>query len=438
MSDRVWTEASLQTMLDVEAALARAEAAAGVIPSSAATAIESAAQLEPYDVNAIATEALAAGNLAIPLIRRLTRRVSERDPAAAGYVHWGATSQDIIDTSLVLQLRASVPPIADDVGRAANAAAAHARRYLDTPIAGRTWLQHATPTTFGLKCAGWLDALTRARRGLRAALDEAMVLQFGGASGTLASLGDKGLEVSSALARELSLREPTLPWHTHRERIAALACALGIVCGTLGKIGRDLALLAQTEVGEAHEPAEAAGGSSAMPQKRNPVRAAIAVSAAIRAPGLVATILAAMIQEHERAFGGWPAEWDTLPQLVTMAAGSARATADALDQLVVDSGRMRANLDASHGLIMAEAVSMRLAERLGKREAHQLVEGASRRAIDEQRDFVDVLGSDPVVSTIVDRTELARLMTPESYLGSARAFVHRALQAYDAGTKLDA
>ncbi len=433
MFDNPWTRSSLQAMLDVEAALARAEAATGVIPASAVDAIVGAAHLDQYDSAAIAGEAPRAGNLAIPLVQHLTRRVAERDKAASRYVHWGATSQDIIDTALVLQLRASIPLVAADLGRAARAAASHARQYLETPIAGRTWLQQATPTTFGLKAAGWLDALVRAQRGVRLALDELLVFQFGGASGTLAALGNKGMEVSAALARELDLREPTLPWHTHRERVAGLACALGVASGTLGKIARDLSLLGQTEVGEAREPASAAGGSSTMPHKQNPVRVASVITAAIRTPGLVSTMLSAMMQEHERGLGGWPAEWDALPDLVRTVASAAHTTADVLEQLVVDPVRMRSNLDVTRGLIMAEAVTMRLAERIGKKDAHHLVEAAARKAADEKRELAEVLANDASVSAAIDGSELARVMTPEAYLGSARAFVRRALEAYDGG-----
>jgi 3-carboxy-cis,cis-muconate cycloisomerase len=285
--------ARLQAMLHVEAVLADAEASAGVIPRAAAEAIRRAARAELYDPLAIESEARHAGNLAIPLVRHLTARVGSTDVASARYVHWGATSQDIIDTALVLQLRESVPIIIGDLARAADAAAGHARRHAQTPMAGRTWLQQATPITFGLKAAGWLDALDRVTGSLRSALDAALVLQLGGASGTLAALGDKGPAVATAMGQALTLTVAAIPWHAHRDRLATLACALGVATGTAGKIARDLGLLAQTEVAEAHEPADAAGGSSSMPHKQNPVRAAIAIAAAVRAPGRVATMLSA-------------------------------------------------------------------------------------------------------------------------------------------------
>ncbi len=414
-------------MLDVEAALAEAEASLGIIPASAAGTIRAAARAELYDTEHVAADSTRAGNHAIPLITQLTQRVASQDPDAARYVHWGATSQDIIDTALALQLRASVPPTVDALHRAGNAAAEHARRYAETPMAGRTWLQQATPTTFGLKAAGWMAALARVEEGLQHALTGALVLQLGGASGTLAAFGDRGPDLAAALGERLDLQVPTLPWHAHRDRIVALACALGLAAGTLGKIGRDLALLAQTEVGEAHDPESDAGGSSTMPQKRNPVRAVVAVAAAIRAPGLVATMLSAMPQEHERAIGGWQAEWDTLPELVTIVSESAEAIADTLERLVVDPARMRDNLELTRGMVMAEAIAMRLALDLGKPAAHALVEAASRRAAADRRSLAEVLAEDASVTAVIDTREIERTLAPENYLGAARSMTTQAL-----------
>ena len=421
LSDR----ARLQRMLDVEAALAEVESGLGIIPATAAASIRDEARAELYDLAAIASEAAAAGNLAIPVVRHLTRRVAARD---SRYVHWGATSQDIIDTGLVLQLKDSVPAILRHLRSAAASAADHALRHAATPIAGRTWLQQGTPTTFGLKAAGWLDALQRATGGVQSAMQAALVLQFGGATGTLAALGEHGPAVADALGARLGLAVPPAPWHAHRDRLASLACALGVAAGTLGKIGRDLALLGQTEVGEAFEAtAEGRGGSSTMPQKRNPVRVSVVLAAAVRAPGLVATMLSAMPQEHERGLGGWQAEWETLPELVRVTAGSARAMADVLEGLVVDPARMRENLAATCGLALAEAVTMALAVSWGKSNAHARVEEACRRAIAERRDLVDILSEDPAVTAVLDRPALERHLNPERYLGAARTFVDRIL-----------
>jgi 3-carboxy-cis,cis-muconate cycloisomerase len=282
-----------------------------------------------------------------------------------------------------------------------------------------------------------MEALTRVQHALQHALDEALVLQFGGASGTLAALGTRGPEVAIALGTRLNLRVPTLPWHSQRDRIAALACALGVAAGCLGKIARDLALLAQTEAGEAYEPAAEGGGSSTMPHKRNPVRAAVASSAAIRAPGLVATVLSAMPQEHERGVGGWQAEWSAMPALVVAVAESSGAIADSLQRLIVDPARMLANLALTRGLAMAEAVVMRLAPSLGRPEAHALVEAACRRAFEERRPLGDVLAEDAAVTAVLDRGEIARTLAPEHYLGAARAFVRNALTRHDAATRGD-
>ncbi len=415
--------ARLQAMLDVEGALADAEASLDVIPRSAALAIRDACRAELYDGAAIETDARRAGNPAIPLVRQLTHRVAAADTEAARYVHWGATSQDIIDTGLVLQLRSSIPAVLDDLARAADAAADHTRRYAGTPMAGRTWLQQATPVTFGLKAAGWVDALDRVACGIHNTLNAAMVLQFGGASGTLAALGDRGIPVAERIAAALRLKVPSLPWHAHRDRLAALSCALAVATGTLGKIARDIALLAQTEVGEAHEGTPDGGGSSSMPHKQNPVNSAIALAAAVRAPGLVAIVLAGMPQEHERGLGGWQAEWQTIPELVIVTADAAAAIAEALERLVVDPARMRANLESSGGLILSEAVAMRLAVRLGKQAAHALVERSARRAVGEHRAFADVLAQDPEVSAILNRREIDDILSPETYLGSTSAFI---------------
>jgi 3-carboxy-cis,cis-muconate cycloisomerase len=419
--------AGIQAMLDVEAALAEAEATNGVIPREAASAIRDAATADLYDIAAIQSEAEQAGNLAIPMVRHLTSRVGSNSPEAARYVHWGATSQDIIDTGLVLQLRASVPAIIEDLFRAADAAANHAQRYHKTTMAGRTWLQQATPITFGLKAAGWCDALDRVAGRLDSALNDVSVLQFGGASGTLAALGEQGPAIAATLGHALHLTVPPIPWHTHRDRFAALACALGVSTGTAGKIGRDLGLLAQTEVGEAQEPAANAGGSSTMPHKRNPVRASVVVAAALRAPGLVATVLSAMLQEHERGLGGWQAEWQAIPDLVVTAGDAARALADALDALVVDPARMRANVDLTGGQTLAEAVSMRLAQKLGKQEAHTMIERAVARATDEHRSFADVLSADPAVAHALGQSGIKHALSPDAYLGAAETFVANVL-----------
>ena len=424
--------AQLQAMLDVEAALAEAEADVGVVPAACVAPIRAAADADLYDRARLAEEAAGDGNPVIPVVRHLTARVAAADPDAARYVHWGATSQDVMDTGLALQLRAAVPAVAGHLRRAERAAAGLARRHADATMPGRTWLQQATPITFGLKAAGWADALARTRRELEAALGGALVLQLGGAAGTRAALGTRGLAVTDALAARLDLEAAATPWHAHRDRFARLGCALGVASGAAGKVARDLSLLAQTEVGEAAEGAAAGrGGSSTMPQKRNPVSASVALAAAGRTPGLVAALLGAMVQEHERGLGGWQVEWDVLPELVLAAGGGIRAAAEALEKLSVDTGRMRANLDASGGGLLAEAVAMALAEAVGKHDAHACVADGCRRAAREHRPLADVLAEDPVVGRHLDRARIDDLLSPDNYLGVSRRFIERALAGVD-------
>ncbi|MEC4591988.1 3-carboxy-cis,cis-muconate cycloisomerase [Nitrospirillum amazonense] len=429
--DAVFTDtATLQGMLDFEAALARAEAGLGIIPLGADTAIAAHCRADRFDLDALAHAAAKAGNTAIPLVKALTARVAAADPDASRFVHWGATSQDIMDTGLVLQIRQALPLMDKDLdtleGYLARLAATHA----GTPLAARTWMQQALPTTFGLKAAGWMAAVGRGRRALATAGQDCLVLQFGGAAGTLAALGDRGLDVAAALALDLDLALPDLPWHGHRDRLVALGAALGLVAGVLGKMARDLSLLMQTEVGEAFEPAEAGkGGSSAMPHKRNPVACAVALSAAARVPPLVATLFAALPQEQERGLGGWHAEWETLPEIFRLVGGSLRVMADAMAGLEVDAGRMRANLDITRGLLMSESVVMALGQALGRGPAHSLVEKASRQAVAEGRGLGDVLATLPEVTAHLSPEQLAAALDPSSYLGMAPEFVARALAA---------
>jgi 3-carboxy-cis,cis-muconate cycloisomerase len=420
--------ARVSRMLDFEAALARAEAKVGVIPKEAAPAIERQCGVADYDLAALAKAAQNAGNLAIPLVAALTKRVADNDASAKGYVHWGATSQDAIDTGLVLQLRDALDLIDADVTRLAGALVEQVGRHRHTILSGRTWLQQALPVTLGLKLAGTLDAVKRHRARLSDVRARAIVLQFGGAAGTLASLGNRGIAVQAALADELRLAVPDIPWHTQRDRVIDVATALGSLTATLGKLARDLSLLSQTEVGEAFEPAAPGrGGSSTMPQKRNPVGCAIALAAATRVPGLVATMLAAGVQEHERGLGNWPAEWDALPAIAEATAAALASMADVVTGLTVDTERMRANLDISKGQIMAEAVQMALAPTIGRDVAHKLVAEASRKAGAEGRHLRDVLAAEPRVQSVLDASALAKLFDPSSYLGATDAFIDRVL-----------
>lgn len=420
----------LQGMLDFEAALAQAEARVGIIPAAAPAAIEAYCHAELFDVEALARAAVASGNAAIPLLKALRALVAVTDQDAAQFVHWGATSQDVMDTGLVLQLREALNHIEADLGRLSEALARLAAAHAHTPVAGRTWLQQAVPITFGLKAAGWLSAIERHRARIRDMCPRVLVVQFGGAAGTLAALGERGLDVAAALAEELALGLPDLPWHAHRDRVAEVATTLGLLVGTLGKLARDIALLMQTEVGEASEPAAPGrGGSSTMPQKRNPVGCSVALSAALRVPALVSIMLTAMVQEHERGLGGWQAEWETLPEICALTAGALSHLTQVMEGVEIDAERMRANLDATNGLILAEAVTMALGTHIGRARAHELVEQASRRAVAQGRRLRDVLADDPQVRAHLSDADLDRLFDPTHYLGVAERLVDRALAA---------
>jgi len=424
----------LQRMLRTEAALAAAEASIGVIPSGAAKPISQACQAKLYDMNALGLAAVSAGNLAIPLVKALTAEVAKNDREASGYVHWGATSQDIIDTALMLELRAVIDALITDLDRAIPAFATLAEKHRHTPTVGRTWLQQALPMPFGLKVAGYAAALTRARARLRRVRNESLALQFGGATGTLAALGDRGLDVSIAFAKELDLKLPDAPWHTHRDRLGEVAAALAILAGTCGKIARDVALLMQTEVGEAFEPAgEGRGGSSTMPHKRNPVAAAAGLACAAIAPQLCATILAAEVQEHERAAGAWAAEWPTFPALALVTSGALTSIVDIAEGLDVDVERMRANLDITGGQIMAEAVAFRLAQKIGKSDAHKLVEEASKKAFADKITLKEALAANPKVTSVIPVNELSKLFDPMSYQGVAQQYIDRLIATAKTG-----
>lgn len=421
---------SVQRMLEFEAALARAQANAGMIPQAAAEGIAAKCRVELFDVSALFRDAAEAGTPAIPLARRLTDLV-EGD--ARGFVHWGATSQDVIDTALVLQIRNGLDILTGGLADVAAACAALAERHRHTPMAGRTLLQHAVPITFGLKAARWLALTARLIRRLHDLRSHALVVQLGGAAGTLAAMGSQGLRVMELLAQELNLGVPELPWHTERDRIAEIAAALGTVAAAMAKIATDVALLAQTEVGEASSAAAATTGrSSAMPHKRNPVEATNAIACARLAIGLVPVILSAAVQEHERAAGGWQAEWQAVPDLFRLTSGSVQWVQRALSGLQVDAERMRANLDLTHGLIMTEALTMALAQKLGRHDAYLLVQRVSDQTAQSGTSLRDAAASDAQIRAVLSADEINRALDVSAYLGSADAFIDRALKAFRA------
>ncbi len=422
--------ATLQGMLDFEAALARAEARAGFIPDSSAPAIEAKCRAELYDMTALAKSAAHAGNLAIPLVKQLTLLVAQKDKDAARYVHWGATSQDAIDTGRILQLRQALSLFSAELDLFATLLGDLTHKSRSTLIAARTWMQQALPTTLGLKVAGWLDAIDRHRTRLAETQERCLVLQFGGAVGTMAALGARGLDVATNLAKELKLPLPELPWHSNRDRLGEIATTFGLCCGTLGKIARDISLHTQTEVGELFEPqADGRGGSSTMPHKRNPITCAIVLSAAARVPPLVSTMLSTQVQEQERGLGGWHAEWETLPEIVRLTAGALHHLTTAIADLKLDAERMRQNLDLTHGLIFAEAVAIALAEKMPRSQAHDLVQIACKRAQSEKRELRAILAKDSIIKSNLSEADLDRLFAPANYLGVADQFVDRVLAA---------
>ena len=430
----IWEiDTTLQRMLDVEAALTRASAAAGVVPEAAVDPIAAACDVALLDVAALLDASATAGNTAIPLVKQLTAVVKACDAEAARYVHWGATSQDIIDTATVLQSLDSCDVIDAALARVCALLAELAAAHRDTPQVGRTWLQQALPITLGLKFAQALDAMLRHRARLATAREQVRVLQFGGAAGTLASLGTRAPEVLEALARALDLRAPDVSWHSQRARPAELACCWGMWTGSLGKIASDIALQMQTEIGELAEPAGAGkGGSSTMPHKRNPVGCAAVLTAALRVPPLVGTMLGGMVQQHERALGGWQAEWDALPEIARLTSGALDAVIGILDGIEVDAVRLAANLDLTHGLILGEAVMLALGERLGRIEAHHLVEAASKAAVSQKRSLHAVLQEQPEVRAQLSDAQLVHLLDPAHYTGQAGAFVDVVLARYHA------
>jgi 3-carboxy-cis,cis-muconate cycloisomerase len=420
--------ARLQHMLDFEAALARAEAHCGVIPAAVTHAIASKCKVKLIDANALAAATAESVNPAIPLVKQLTTLVAKDDPEAAQFVHWAATSQDANDTGLVLQIRQALDILEADLDVLCRGLAQLAQTHRSTPMAGRTLMQHALPTTFGVKVAGWLDAVNRHRDRLAETRARVLVLQFGGAVGTLAALHEKGLQVAEALASELQLGVPTMPWHTQRDRVAEVATVLGLCTGTLGKMARDISLHMQTEVAEVFEPAgPGRGGSSTMPHKRNPVSAAVVLSAATRVPGLVSTMLSAMVQEDERGLGDWHAEWETLPEIFRLTAGALHQLATIVPHLEVDAARMRHNLDATRGLIFAEAVTTAMAGHIGEAAAHRLLEEAIRQTRESGKHLREVLAHNHAVTERLTSAELDRLFAPENYLGVAEELVDRVI-----------
>ena len=419
VSGRGWLEA----MLEFEAALARAEAQTGIVPSEAAAAIAERCDPSLYDFEELLRQGRSIGSPPEPLVRALRENVGGD---AAGWVHWGATSQDVMDTASMLVARRALDLVLAEVEGVTAALARLAEAHRSTPMAARTLLQQALPTTFGLKAAGWLVAMLEATRILGAVRRERLAVQFGGAAGTLAAVEEHGPAVLRRLAEDLGLAEPVLPWHTNRVRIAELGAALATTSGVLAKIALDVVLLAQTEVDEARE--EIGGGSSTLPHKHNPIESTLARACARLVDGYASVLTSGLDQEHERAAGAWHAEWEALSGALAYTGGAAHAVARAVGSLQVDAVRMRRNLDETNGLVLAERVSFALAARYGRAEGHDIVREAAARVGTSGRSLADELRDDERVE--LSDSELDALLDPATYLGSAEAFVDRALELY--------
>jgi 3-carboxy-cis,cis-muconate cycloisomerase len=417
-------ESVLRAMLDFESALARAEARTGVIPKNAADIITALAKPGSFDAAALSIAAFRAGTPAIPLVKALTDQVRQTNAEASRFVHWGATSQDVVDSAMSLLLKRAEPILIGDLLRLEKAIASLSEQHKHSVMLGRTLLQAAPPVTFGLKAAGWLGPVRRGRRRLEDGFRDAAVLQFGGATGTLASLGDRGMAVLEALSVELGLRTSSgAPWHTQRDQLATLICACGVLTGSLGKMARDIVLLMQNEVGEAGEPGgEGRGGSSTMPHKRNPTGCSLTLTAAHRVPGLVSSFLSSMLQEHERGVGGWQAEWPVVATVIQSTGVAISSMAEVAEGLSVDKEKMRLNIEKTNGLIFADRAMMLLGSKLGRDVAHKILEGAARRSVNENRNLKAVLAEIPEVNEELSADELKQLETPEQYLGYAEAF----------------
>jgi 3-carboxy-cis,cis-muconate cycloisomerase len=426
--DEVGDGAWLRAMLDVEAALATAGARAGLFGSDEARAIAEACRVERFDIDALSRAAAETGNPVPELVRMLTSRLDER---AAAHVHRGATSQDVVDTAAMLVAKRALAALMDDLDGAARAAADLAARHRATLMAGRTLLQQALPVTFGFKAAVWLSGLDDAAVRLDQVRSGRLAVQLGGAAGTLASLGDRGPTMLAHLAEELGLAVPVVTWHTVRTRVAELASALGEAAGAIGKPARDVTLLAQTEVGEVREGG-GAGGSSTLPQKQNPIAAVSAIACAWPAPGLVATLLSAMLHEHERGAGPWHAEWRPLTELLATVGSAASWLRACLEHLEVDEARMRANLDRTGGVLLAERVTTALTPALGRLAAHDLVTAACRESLERSTPLAEALRARPPIASHLSAEAIGELLDPAGYLGSASEFVDRALAAHTA------
>jgi len=418
--------ALLARYTEVEVALARAQGRLDVIPAQAAKEIAAKCDAGKLDLARLKKETEVVGYPILPLVRQLAAQCGE----AGKFLHWGATTQDIMDTAVVLQVRVALEIIGKDLAALQAILVRQAKRYRDTPMAGRTHLQQALPVTFGYKLAIWLAMLDRHAERLQQLKPRVLAGQFAGAAGTLASLGDRGMAVQRALCEELGLLQPVATWHAARDGLAEAVGFLGLLTGSLGKIAYDVMLMASTEVGEVAEPfVQGRGASSTMPQKRNPISSELILAAAKAVRQHAGLMLDAMVQDLERATGPWHAEWIALPEAFILTGGALHQAKFMLDGLIVDEARMRKNLDMTHGLIVAEAVMMGLAPHLGRNEAHDVVYDACRAVAEKGGSLADALARVPEVTKHLDRAALEKLTDPSNYLGAAREMVDRVVGA---------
>jgi 3-carboxy-cis,cis-muconate cycloisomerase len=418
-------ENRVQRYLDFEAALARVQGRLGIIPQEAADEIFRHCSVDEYDMAKLKQQTERIGYPVLPVVQQLVARCRDN---LGEWCHWGATTQDVTDTATVLQIREALALVEADIDAIADALADLALRHRDTVMAGRSNLQQAVPITFGYKMATILAAFDRHKQRLKELRPRVLVGEFGGAAGTLSSLGKDGLKVQEALMIELGLGQPEIAWHTVRDRIAEVGCFLGLVTGVCGKIALDVKLMMQTEVEEVYEPFhEGRGSSSTMPQKRNPISSVYITALTSLVRQHVAALLDAMVEDHERATGPWEIEWIALPEIFLLSAGALAQTKFIVSGLQVDAKKMRANLDITRGLIVSEAVMMGVAPYLGRQRAHDLIYDICRQVIATGRTLLDLLAEDKEISAHLDRAALAKLCDPANYLGQAGEMVDRVL-----------
>jgi len=424
---QVWSDENrTRKYLDIEAALARVQARLGIIPAKAAAEIARNCRLEKIDLRKLRAQTERIGYPVLGVVQQLVELCAD---GLGEWCHWGATTQDITDTATVLQIREGLALVEDDLTAISAAMAELASRHRDTPMIGRSNLQQAVPVTFGYKMAGLLSAIERHRARLAELRPRVLMGEFAGAAGTLASLGQGGLETQAGLMQELDLAQPVIAWHTLRDTIAEVGCFLGLVTGTLGKLAMDVKLMMQTEVGEVYEPfAHGRGASSTMPQKRNPISSCYIHACASVVRQQVAALLDAMLADHERSTGPWEIEWIALPEAFLLSAGALNQAKAVVGGLEVDAKRMRANLDSTKGLVVSEAVMMGLAPHLGRERAHDLVYDLCREAIRQDRPLLDLLSENAAITQHVDRKKLSELCDPSNYLGLSGVMVDRVLE----------